>query len=58
MVLHQQSYTANSMHEIFIKVKQENILAFLRVAGCTTSYNFIFLNNNKTVFKYLEVYLN
>ena len=38
MALCQQFYTANTMHELFMKVKQEDILAFLRAA---TSYNFI-----------------
>ena len=33
MVLRQQFYTANSMHEFFTKVKQENILVFLSAAG-------------------------
>ena len=33
MALHQQFYTANSMREIFTKVKEENIWAFLSVAG-------------------------
>ena len=33
MTLRQQFYAANSMHEIFIKVKEENIWAFLRTAG-------------------------
>ena len=33
MALRQQFYTANSMHELFTKVKQENILAFLSATG-------------------------
>ena len=33
MALHQQFYTANSMHELFTKEEQENILAFLSAAG-------------------------
>ena len=33
MALRQQFYTANSMHELFTKVKQEHILAFLSAAG-------------------------
>ena len=33
MALRQQFYTANNMHDLFTKVKEENILAFLRAAG-------------------------
>ena len=33
MALHQQFYTEKSMHDLFIKVNQETILALLREAG-------------------------
>ena len=39
MALRQQFCTANSTHEVFTKVKQENMLAFLSAAGLA-SYNF------------------
>ena len=44
------------MHDLFIKAKQEHILAFLRAAGL---YHLIILstNSSKIFYFYLEFYL-
>ena len=33
MILYYQCYSANSMHDLFTNVSQEEILAFLKVAS-------------------------
>ena len=60
MALHQQFYTTNSVHELFTKGKQENILAFLSAAGLyhliyiVLVNNIILSRNNGGTFYYLE----
>ena len=54
--LRQQFYTANNMHELFTKVKRENILDFLRAAGL---YKYIISSRKKQcIYQYLEFYLH
>ena len=55
--LRQQFYSANSMHEIFTKVKQENIFTIFEDSWSVSPHINLSSNSNKALSFDLELYL-